>query len=97
MKAARKTAVIHDINAFDVPQEHVDHLTEIFEMKMKSVASIGARSATFLTDDIAISETWCVTGYELKMELLEDSGLWIGNFFIVGKPNEELKLVGGLE
>lgn len=99
MKAAHKTAVIHDYNVFQLNLAHVDYLVEIFEMKMNSVASIGAQSATFLTDDIAIATTWGVTGYELRLELLIENGqhLWIGDFHSVTEANKELKILGSLE
>lgn len=101
MKAKFKTPVIHDIVSYELPKDHINYLVEIFEMGMKSAASINAKSATFSTDDFEVAKIWHVTGYELRIERQITKGQcqWRGAFYSVNGNgiNEDLVILGTLE
>lgn len=101
MKAKFKTPVIHDVVSYELPKEHVSYLVEIFEMSMKSAASIGAKSVTFLTEDFEVAKIWRVTGYELRIERQITKGQcqWRGAFYSANGNgiNEDLVILGTLE
>jgi len=91
-----KTAVIDDVTSRNIDASLQDHLLDLFESAMKSVASTLAREAKFDTTDFATAKGRGCDGFTLLMSRTRADSRdgWFGAF---QRGDERLDVIGHLE
>ena len=91
-----KHAVIDDVTSRNIGASLQDHLLDLFESAMKSVASTQAREAKFDTTDFATAKARGCEGLTLLVSRTRANSRdgWIGAF---QRGDERLDVIGHLE
>ena len=91
-----KHAVIDDVAARNIDASLQDHLLDLFESAMKSVATTLVREAKFDTSDFATAKARGCEGFTLLVSRAraESRDGWIGAF---QRDHQSLDVIGHLE
>jgi hypothetical protein len=91
-----KKAVIDDMIAHNIQAPLQDHLLDLFESTMKSVATTLVREARFDTNDFATAKQRGCEGFTLfvKRACANSRETWHGTF---ERANQWLEIIGHLE
>jgi hypothetical protein len=91
-----KKAIIDDIVPHNIDESLQDHLLDLFESAMKSVATTLVREANFETSDFATAKLRNCEGFalSLKRTFANSRTEWIGIF---QRADQRLDVMGHLE
>ena len=91
-----KSAIIDDVTSRNIDASVQDHLLDLFESAMKSVATTLVREAKFDTTDFATAKGRDCEGFQLTLQRLRIDGqdLWKGQF---SRAEQQLAVTASLE
>ena len=91
-----KSAIIDDVTSRNIDASLQDHLLDLFESAMKSVATTLVREAKFDTTDFATAKARGCEGFTLLVSRTRTDSRdgWIGAF---QRGDERLDVIGHLE
>ncbi len=91
-----RKAIIDDVNSHNIDASLQDHLLDLFESAMKSVATTLVREAKFDTTDFATAKMRGCEGFTLLLSRprVDFRAGWIGVF---QRGDERLDIIGHLE
>ena len=91
-----KSAIIDDVTSRNIDASSQDHLLDLFESAMKSVATTLVREAKFDTTDFATAKARGCEGFTLLVSRTRSDSRdgWFGAF---QRGDERLDVVGHLE